>query len=106
MRVLVVEDARDMNRLIVKVLKKSGYSVDGCFNGEEALEFLGGAEYDAVLLDVMMPKMDGYSLLKQLRDQGKIGFKTGEGFQKWTPEQAAASNAALNEYLIRMLYGK
>ena len=45
-------------------------------------------------------------LLKQLRDQGKIGFKTGEGFQKWTPEQAAASNAALNEYLIRMLYGK
>ena len=70
MRVMVVEDARDMNRLIVKVLKKSGYSVDGCFNGEEALEFLGGAEYDAVLLDVMMPKMDGYSLLKQLRDQG------------------------------------
>ena len=45
-------------------------------------------------------------LLKQLRDEGKIGFKTGEGFQKWTPEQAAASNAELNEYLIRMLYGK
>ena len=45
-------------------------------------------------------------LLKQLRDEGKIGFKTGEGFQKWTPEQVAASNAALNEYLIRMLYGK
>ena len=45
-------------------------------------------------------------LLKQLRDEGKIGFKTGEGFQKWTPEQAARSNAELNEYLIRMLYGK
>ena len=45
-------------------------------------------------------------LLKQLRDEGKIGFKTGEGFQKWTPEQAAKSNADLNEYLIRMLYGK
>ena len=45
-------------------------------------------------------------LLKQLRDEGKIGFKTGEGFQKWTPEQVAKSNAALNEYLIRMLYGK
>ena len=45
-------------------------------------------------------------LLKQLRDEGKIGFKTGEGFQKWTPEQAANSNADLNEYLIRMLYGK
>lgn len=45
-------------------------------------------------------------LLKQLRDEGKIGFKTGEGFQKWTPEQAAKANADLNEYLIRMLYGK
>ena len=45
-------------------------------------------------------------LLKQLRDEGKIGFKTGEGFQKWTPEQVAKSNADLNEYLIRMLYGK
>lgn len=45
-------------------------------------------------------------LLKQLRDEGKIGFKTGEGFQKWTPEQAAKSNADLNEYLIRMLYGE
>ena len=45
-------------------------------------------------------------LLKQLRDEGKIGFKTGEGFQKWTPEQVAHSNAELNEYLIRMLYGK
>ena len=44
--------------------------------------------------------------LKQLRDEGKIGFKTGEGFQKWTPEQVAKSNADLNEYLIRMLYGK
>ena len=45
-------------------------------------------------------------LLKELRDAGKIGFKTGEGFQKWTPEQVAQSNAELNEYLIRMLYGK
>lgn len=45
-------------------------------------------------------------LLKELRDEGKLGFKSGEGFQKWTSEQVAKSNADLNEYLIRMLYGK
>lgn len=70
MRILVVEDARDMNRLIEKTLKKAGYSVDCCFNGEEALNYLLSVEYEAILLDVMMPKLDGYSLLKQLRDKG------------------------------------
>lgn len=44
-------------------------------------------------------------LLKRLRDEGKLGFKSGEGFQSWTPEQAARSSAELNDYLIRMLYG-
>lgn len=70
MKILVVEDAQDMNRLIVKTLKKSGYSVDGCFNGEEALACLFGAEYDGIILDVMMPKMDGFMLVRELRERG------------------------------------
>ena len=70
MKVLVVEDAHDMNLLIVKSLKKAGYSVDGCYNGQEALEYLQCAEYDTILLDVMMPKLDGFELLKKLRDKG------------------------------------
>ena len=71
MRILVVEDEKDMNRLIVKTLKKVGYSVDGCYDGEEALLNLMGAEYDAIVLDVMMPKKDGYELVKELRDKGE-----------------------------------
>ncbi|MBE6871525.1 MAG: response regulator transcription factor [Ruminococcaceae bacterium] len=67
MRILVVEDERDMNSIIVKVLKKAGYSVDGCYNGEQALEHLFGAEYDGVIADIMMPKMDGYELLRRMR---------------------------------------
>ncbi len=70
MRILVVEDAKDMNRLIVKTLTKAGYSVDGCFDGEEALDYLLGAEYDGIILDVMMPRLDGYGLLQRLRDKG------------------------------------
>lgn len=71
MRILVVEDEKDINRLIVKTLKKVGYSVDGCYDGEEALLNLMGAEYDAIVLDVMMPKKDGYELVKELRDKGE-----------------------------------
>lgn len=70
MRILVVEDTKDMNLLIVKTLKKAGYSVDGCFDGEEAKLHLLGAEYDAILLDIMMPKLNGYELLKQIREEG------------------------------------
>lgn len=70
MRVLVVEDERDLNLLIQKVLKKAGYTVDGCYDGEEARLHLLGAEYDAVLLDVMMPRKDGYTLVQEMREQG------------------------------------
>ena len=70
MRVLVVEDERDLNLLIRKVLTKAGYTVDGCHDGEDAQLYLMGAEYDAILLDVMMPKKDGYALVEELRRRG------------------------------------
>ena len=70
MRVLVAEDERDMNRLICRALERAGYGVDACFDGQEALDFLDGAEYDCVILDIMMPKVDGREVLKTLRDRG------------------------------------
>lgn len=70
MKILVAEDSRDMNLLIVKALKKAGYSVDSCYNGEEAQACFLGAEYDAVLLDIMMPKLNGYELLQDMRSKG------------------------------------
>lgn len=70
MRILVVEDQRDLNRLMVKTLTREGYAVDGCFDGEEALLHLEGAEYDGVILDVMLPKKDGHQVLRELRARG------------------------------------
>ena len=70
MRILVVEDEQDLNRILAKTLKAEGYSVDSCFDGVEALDYLKGAEYDAVVLDVMMPRMDGFSVLAQMRADG------------------------------------
>ncbi len=70
MRILIAEDEKDMNKLITRVLEKEGYSVDSCFDGEEALDYLESADYDAAILDVMMPKKDGYEVLKTLRAKG------------------------------------
>lgn len=68
MRILVAEDAKDMNRIICKRLKEEGYSVDSCFDGVEVFDYLACAEYDAIVLDIMMPRMDGLQVLRKLRD--------------------------------------
>lgn len=70
MRILVAEDERDLNRLICRTLERAGYSVDACYDGEQALDFLLGAEYDCLLLDIMMPKKDGYAVLREVRAKG------------------------------------
>ena len=75
MRILVVEDEADLNLLLCKVLTKAGYTVDGCLDGEDAQAHLLGAAYDGILLDVMLPGMNGFSLCETIRrtDQ-KIGI--------------------------------
>lgn len=70
MRVLVVEDERDLNRIITKKLKVEGYSVDACFDGEEALAYIEGASYDVIIMDVMMPLKSGHEVLKEIRAKG------------------------------------
>ena len=71
MRILIAEDERDLNSILTKKLTADGYSVDACFDGEEALHCLSVAEYDAVILDVMMPKADGFEVLRRLRQAGE-----------------------------------
>lgn len=70
MRLLVAEDQKDLNDIITKTLTRNHYTVDSCFDGEEALDYLGMTEYDAVILDIMMPKKNGLEVLKTLRASG------------------------------------
>ncbi|MEI3101255.1 MAG: response regulator transcription factor [Oscillospiraceae bacterium] len=70
MRILVVEDEKDLNRIITKTLTKSGYTVDSCLDGNEVEHYLAGAEYDAILMDVMLPGKDGFTIVGQMRDRG------------------------------------
>ena len=69
MKLLVAEDEEDLNRIITKKLRSEGYDVDSCFDGEEAIDYLAVTEYDAVILDIMMPKKNGLQVLKYIRGQ-------------------------------------
>ena len=70
MRILVVEDEKHLNRIISEAVEDEGYSVDSCYNGLEALEYLECADYDVIILDIMMPKMNGLELVRRLRGRG------------------------------------
>ena len=101
MRLLVAEDEKDMNRLITRALEKEGYGVDSCFDGEEAMDYLESAEYDGVILDIMMPKMDGHQVLKKLRARGSdlpILFLTARDS---IADRVAGLDLGADDYLIK-----
>lgn len=70
MRILVAEDEAELNRVITKRLEAEHYTVDSCHDGEEALAYLRMAEYDAAIMDIMMPKLDGMTALRKARAEG------------------------------------
>ena len=70
MRILLAEDEHSLSRAVVALLEKSNYSADAVYDGEEALAYLEAGNYDGVILDIMMPKMDGLEVLRRLREQG------------------------------------
>ncbi len=69
MKILVVDDERGLTEALQVILKQQKYSVDCAFNGVEGLDFALSGVYDLIILDVMMPKMDGFTMLKKLRQQ-------------------------------------
>lgn len=70
MRLLIAEDERDLNNILSKKLSEEGYSVDSCLDGSQALSYLESYDYDGAILDIMMPGMDGFELLKEIRARG------------------------------------
>lgn len=70
MRILLAEDEKLLSRAIVKVFEKNNYSVDAVFNGKDALTYIEFGNYDCVVLDIMMPIMDGIEVIKNIRSQG------------------------------------
>ncbi|MCD7845991.1 MAG: response regulator transcription factor [Oscillospiraceae bacterium] len=70
MKLLLVEDERALSRAVTVILKKNNYTVDTAYDGVEALEYLEAGGYDGVVMDIMMPKMDGIAVLTRMRERG------------------------------------
>lgn len=101
MRFLVVEDERDLNRVIARRLEKEGYSVDRCFDGEEALDYLAAGEFDAVILDIMLPKYNGLEIVRRMRaakNQTPVLFLTAKDS---ISDRVAGLDAGAEDYLVK-----
>ena len=101
MKLLVAEDEPALNQIIVKRLKIEGYSVDSAQNGAEALEYTEATEYDLLLVDIMMPEMDGLTLVKILRRRGSkvpVLFLTA---RDTTEDKVNGLNSGGDDYLVK-----
>src|SRR5665648_268912 len=101
MRLLVVEDDRDLSRQLVSVLSQAGYAVDTAFDGEEG-HFLGDTEpYDAVILDLGLPKLDGLSVLESWRrDDRRMPVLILTARERWS-DKVAGMYAGADDYVAK-----
>lgn len=70
MRLLLAEDEKSLSKAVKAILEKNNYSVDAVYDGLEALEYLDAGNYDGLIMDIMMPRMDGITALKKIREKG------------------------------------
>lgn len=101
MRILLAEDEKDLNDIITQKLTSDGYSVDCCFNGQDAIDILSYTEYDVIILDIMMPKADGYTVLQALRNTGNttpVLFLTAKDA---VADRVKGLDSGANDYLVK-----
>lgn len=101
MRILIAEDEQDLNRILAERLKSEHYSVDSCYNGQDALDYLDSAEYDALILDIMMPVMDGLTVLKKLRSRGSSLPVLLLTAKDSVDDRVRGLDAGANDYLVK-----
>ena len=101
MRILIDEDQKDLNKVLTKKLTAEGYSVDSCFDGEEALDFLNMAQYDGVILDIMMPRLDGLSVVKHMRASGDAAPVLFLTARDSVEDKVRGLDLGANDYLVK-----
>lgn len=101
MRILIAEDQKDLNKILVKKLQAEGYTVDSCFDGEETLDFLASASYDGAILDINMPKKSGLEVVEHMRscgDHTPVLFLTARDA---VSDRVCGLDTGANDYLVK-----
>lgn len=101
MKLLLAEDTVDMNRVITAVLQHEKYEVTSVFDGEQALENLRKDSYDAIILDIMMPKKDGMQVLRELREAGDVTPVLMLTAKAEIDDRVAGLDAGADDYLVK-----
>lgn len=95
MRLLLAEDERALSKALTAILERNNYSVDAVYDGQSALDYLEADNYDGVVLDIMMPKVDGLTVLRKVRERGNLipillltaKSEVDDKVEDWMPEQ-------------------
>jgi len=101
MRLLLIEDYPPLQKSLAKGLREAGFAVDATGDGEEGLWYAAGHDYDAIVLDLMLPGLDGLSLLRQLRAEGRQTHVLILTARDTVPDRIAGLNAGADDYLVK-----
>ena len=106
MRLLLAEDEKALSKALTTILERSNYSVDAVYDGQEALDYLKCGQYDGVILDIMMPKVDGITVLKTIRKQGNTVPVLMLTAKSEVDDKVEGLDSGANDYLTKPFQSK
>jgi len=101
MRILIVEDERTISAYIKRALEEQGYAVDAAYTGREALDWAGSAQYDVIVLDILLPEMDGITVCRNLRAQGNRSPIIMLTARDAVDDRVTGLDAGADDYLVK-----
>lgn len=101
MRLLLAEDEKALSKALAAILERNNYSVDAAYDGQEALDYLETGNYDGVILDIMMPKVDGIAVLREIRKKGNLIPVLLLTAKSEVDDKVLGLDAGANDYLTK-----
>ena len=106
MRILFAEDEKALSKALTAILERNNYSVDAVYDGQEALEYLEADNYDCVILDIMMPKVNGITVLKEIRKKGNLIPVLLLTAKSEVDDKVLGLDAGANDYLTKPFHSR